>query len=208
MQFYRPNLDRTLTYVAPYVSVKDQVLPISQRDSNPARWRNTLRCNRIASETLRVAPKDACVTCTKLEPFFNKSNNYLNARGTNYRDVRFTGDEDTYVIHGCLDPRDALFDSVANVHCQDMCAGKLDRAPCCLTLDLNVLDEDECEMRRKAAADALAAQAEAAKNPQPEKRLANYPPLNKGLKLEYAYGAPVFMLAMNQKNKAGVELIK
>lgn len=206
MQFYRPNLDRTLTYVAPYVSVKDKVLPISQRDRNPANWRNTLRCNRIKSETLVVAPKDACVTCGKLEPFFNKGNNYLNARGTNYRDVRFTNDFDTYIKHGCLDPRDAYFDSFANVHCQELCAGKFDRAPCCLTLDLNVLDEDECEMRRKAAAEALAAAQAAAS--QPEKQPpANYPPVNKGLQLAYPYGAPVFMLAMNAKNQAAVELI-
>ena len=205
MQSHRPNLQRNLTYVAPYVAVKNTVMPISQQDKNPVRWVNTLRCNRTASETLKVAPKDACVDCSRLEPFFNKGNNYMNPRGTNYRDVLFTGDYDSYVMRGCLDPRDAHFSSIANVHCQEMCAGKIDRAPCCLTLDLNVLDADECEARRKAAAASVAAAAA----PQPPKpTLANYPPLNQDLKVAYPYGAPVFALAMNAKNKSAIELIQ
>ncbi len=207
MQFYRPDLERTLTYVAPYVMKKDKPLPMTQRQRNPVNWRNTLRCNRIAVERLVVANKDTCVDCIKLEPFFYHGNNYLNARGTNYRDVRFTSDHDTYITHGCLDPRDANFNSFANVHCQELCAGKFDRAPCCLTLDLNVLDEDECELRRKAAADALAAQVAAQGQPAKQPP-ANYPPLNKGLQIQYAYGAPVFMNAYNAKNEAAIELIK
>lgn len=212
MSNFRPNLDRTLIYFSPYVKVDNTITPVKASAKHPTRWLNTLRCNRHKSETIRMPTKDECVTCDELQPYFYKQNNYLNPKGFNYRDVMFSGDFDHEYYHGCLDPRDGNFDSFAGVHCPDRCAGKQERAPCCLTLDLNVLDESNCERDRKAkeAAEAFAktpegiALAAAAKQP-----LANYPPLNpNAVPISYAYGAPVFMNAMNAKTMAAIELIK
>lgn len=212
MSFYRPPLNRELVYNAPYVSPKSLPAMYNPTARDPNRFLNTIRCTRYATERTRMPKAEDCVSCNRQQPFFYKGNNYLNAKGTNYRDVRFTGDFDHEFYHGCLDPRDAYFDSFAGVHCAERCAGKPEaKAPCCLTLDLNVLDETECEQRRKAEAEAKAfaatpegiAAAAAAKQPP-----ANYPPLPTGATLTYPYGAPVFMRAANSKTGAAVELIQ
>lgn len=135
---------------------------------HPARWANTKRCNRERSQSIKKAT-DACVRCGRLEPYFWKGNNFSHPKGTEYADVLFNGDNDVSFERGCLDPRDSRFDSFARVHCQDRCAGKpAKKAPCCLSLDLSLLDLPDCSPEEAEAIKQalLAAAQEPKKTPE------------------------------------------
>jgi len=141
---YRPPFDRVYTYHAPYVTKKNLPAMYTPQSRHPSRWQNTKRCNREKSQTIKKAT-DNCVRCGRLQPYFWKGANFLHPKGTKYEDVLFTGDWDISFERGCLDPRDARFDSFAQVHCQDRCAGKPEKKPkCCLSLDMSVLDLPDC----------------------------------------------------------------
>lgn len=164
MQFaYRPPLIRELTHYAPYVTLKNKKAPVNAASRNPVRWANSLKCNRHASSTTVQAKKD-CAKCTAKMPFFWKDANFLHPQGTKYEDILFPGDYEIDAAHGCMDPRDAHFQSHVKVHCQEMCAGKKDKKKCCLSLDLSVLDWNDCpeEQHAMMAAAAAASAAPAA----------------------------------------------
>jgi len=138
---FRPQLVRELTYHAPYVTKTNMPAMYNPATRPASRWVNTLRCNRTKSASVRMPKKGDCYDCTDLQPFHWKGNNYQHPKGEKYEDLLFSGDWDVSYNQGCLDPRDANFDSFAQVHCQDRCAGRPEgKAPCCQTLDLSVLN--------------------------------------------------------------------
>jgi hypothetical protein len=198
MEFYRPPLNRVDTYLAPYVAVKNNVAPNDPALRDPLRWVNTLRCNRTKSESIRMpTPADPCTDCTQKRPFFYKQHNFQHPLGMQYPDILFTGDFDHEFYHGCLDPRDAWFDSCAQVHCEDRCKGKpKENPPCCLTLDVGVLDQNKCA--RDAAAAAL---------PKPApKQVANYPPIREST-MSLTVGAPTFTQATDETKRTAIDLV-